>query len=135
MPIVKVTLDEETGTLQVDQDPVQIPPDANPQSIHWHLSGNAYPGKFKSLTGTPPGFAWSGPEPISGIFDPPTLSDKKKALTLKDKNPPDKKNPSKGSKGSIGEWAYSLSAVVGGVTYQTGGLVTAGSQDPIIKNN
>ena len=134
MIIAKVTLDETTGTLQVVPDPIDIPPDANPQLIHWHLVGKAYSGKFKSLTGTPPAFTWSGPVPPPGIFDAPTLSTKKKALTIKDENPPDPVKRSKGSKASRGDFPYSLAIVVGGVTYKTGPVTIAG-KDPIIRNN
>jgi hypothetical protein len=127
MPTVKVTLDQTTApwTVQVDKDPIKIPRNANPQSIHWHLSGNAYAGEFRPLGGAKPGFAWAGAKPTGGIFDGPTLSAKKKAVTLKDHHT---------AASSKGDWPYALCVVLDGVTYQTGPLTIAG-QNPIIRNN
>lgn len=132
MPTLKVTLDQTTTpwTVVVDPDPIDIPRNANPQSIHWHLVGNAYGGKFKSLGGAPPPFAWSGAEqPLPGIFEDPTLSPKKKALTIKDKHTGP--GSSSGKKG----WSYALSIVVDGATYQTAGSASIQGKDPVIKNN
>jgi hypothetical protein len=136
---VNVTLDQTTNpwTLQVDTNPIDIPPNANPQSIHWHLVGIARGGKFKSLTGAEPGFEWNGPSPLP--FDDPTLSPKKIALTIKDNHT---------NAASKGEWPYILRIVLNGTTYRTsaltvkaraaktkGGMGILGTQNPTIKNN
>jgi|KBSMisStandDraft_5_1062788.scaffolds.fasta_scaffold491806_2 hypothetical protein len=140
MPTVKVTFDQTTNpwTILLDTNPIDIARNANVQSIHWHLAGNAYAGQFMPVSGAQPGFEWNGPKPPP--FDPPTLSTQKKALTIKDHHH---------NAASKGEWLYILRVLFDGTVYKTiitkkiaplaktasGGMSILGSQNPTIKNN
>src|SRR4051812_4692003 len=110
---LSVSLNQSTTPWSVDVDQHgngnEVDQSASPQTITWHLNGNAANGSFVSLSDPNPGFAWVTAPP-AGVFGTPTLSNNGNQLSITDNNP----GPS-----SAGTWTYVLRVNVGGTVYST----------------
>lgn len=129
--VLNVTLNTNEQALDVDQrnNANQVNQNANAQTITWQLTGNAATGSFNSMSATPPGFAWKGTAPPSGIFGTPTLAANGNQITMTDSNT---------SSSTAGTWVYQLNATINGVAYSTISTLPnprAGTTDPTIRNN
>jgi hypothetical protein len=117
---LQVTLDTSRKTLQVDASTV-LNPGLEPQTISWHLEGNAAGGTFLY-------FVWVQ-EPPAGIFGPFTSIRGSGWATLANLHVGDT---------SAGTWPYRLAVEIKGVTYWTPppkAEATESGGTPNIKNN
>jgi hypothetical protein len=136
--ILKVTLVQIGPDWFVDVDeqgnpqPNHVDRDPNPQTISWHLSGNAYQGSFSTSS-----LAWQNPPPKPGTFDDAIPTPQGKHLNMTDNHV---------SSSTAGTWIYQLSFKIGSKKYSTlvalasggkkkGGVTSLTVTNPTIKNN
>jgi hypothetical protein len=126
---LSVTLNTANTPWSVDVDQHgngnEVSQSSTPQTIVWHLNGNAASGSFVSLSDPQPGFAWIS-QPPAGVFGTPTLSNNGNQLSITDSNP---------GQASAGTWTYVLRVNVGGTVYSTKTLsITGTDTNPWIRN-